>query len=96
MQHNTTKSVVLSILSLPDGPPTTSFVHDVFNLMSNVGSNFYELLVSQNAKKLPVFYDDIQEDVRNVLQDCLKYWNIGAKRKEFQTIMEEHVPARLD
>ena len=96
MQHTTTKSVVLSILSLPGGPPPTSFVHDVFNLMNNVGSNFYELLVSQNARKLPVVHDDVQEDVRSVLQDCLKNWNIGAKRKEFQTIMEEHVPARLD
>ena len=96
MQHPTTKSVVLSMLSLPDGPPRTSFIHDVFTVMDNVGSNFYELLICQNAKRLPVVHNEIEEDVQNKLQDCLKNWNIGAKRKEFQTIMEEYVPARLE
>ena len=96
MQHTTTKSVVLSIISLPDGPPPTSFVHDVFKIMNNTGSNFYELLICQNAKKIPVIHEDIQDDIRNTLQDCLKNWNIGAKRNEFKTIMEEYVPVRLD
>ena len=77
MQHTATKSVVLSILSLPEGPPPTSFVHNVLDLMKNVGKNFYELLICQNT-----------------LQDCLRNWNVGEKRKEFKTIMEEHVPAR--
>ena len=96
MQHPTTKSVVLSILNSPDGPPRTSFVYDALNVMNSIGSNFYELLINQSATKLPVIHDDIQEDVRITLQDCLQNWNIGAKRKEFKTIMEEYVPARLD
>ena len=96
MQHPTTKSVVLSILSLQDGVPQSSFVYDVFNVMNNIGSNFYELLTSRNAMKLPVIHDDIQEDVRASLHDCLQNWNIGARRMEFKRIMEEHVPARLD
>ena len=74
--------MVLSILSLPEGPPPTSFVHDVFDLMNNVGKNFYELLICENTMKLPVIHNDIQEDVRNTLQDCLRNWNIGAKSKE--------------
>ena len=96
MQHPTTKSVVLSMLNLPDGPPRSSFIHDVFNVMDNDGSNFFELVICQNAKRLPVCHNDIAEDVQNKLQDCLKNWNIGAKRKEFQTTMEERVPVRLE
>ena len=95
MQHPTTKTVVLSILSLQDGVPQSSFVYDVFNVMNNIGSNFYELLTSRSAMKLPVIHDNIQEDVRASLQDCLQNWNIGARRMEFKRIMEEHVPARL-
>ena len=50
--------------------------------MNNVGKNFYELLICENTMKLPVIHNDIQEDVRNTLQDCLRNWNIGAKSKE--------------
>ena len=89
-------ALFLSILNSPDGPPHTSFVYDALNVMNSIGSNFYELLINQSATKLPVIHDDIQEDVRITLQDCLQNWNIGAKRKEFKTIMEEYVPARLD
>ena len=96
MQHPTTKSVVLSILSSQDGVPQTSFVYDVFNVMNNVGSNFYELLTSRSAVKLPVILDGMQEDVRSTLQYCLRNWNIGAKRMEFKIIMEEYVPVRLE
>ena len=94
MQHTTTKSVVLSILRQQNGPPQTSFICDVFNVMNNAGNNFYDLLVSHSAPRLPVSLDDIQEDVKGTLQECLKHWNIGAMRRDFKAIMEEHVPAR--
>ena len=37
---------------------------------------------------------NIQEDVKGTLEECLKHWNIGAMRRHFKAIMEEHVPAR--
>ena len=94
MQHTTTKSIILSILSQQNGPPPTSFVQDVFNVVNNAGNNFYDLLVSRRAERLFHTHDDIQEDTQDTLQECLRNWNIGEMRHQFKTIMEEHVPAR--
>ena len=64
--------------------------------MNSAGIDFYELVIGQNKVRLPVVHQEIQEDIRKRLQDCLKYWNIGAARKDFKTIMEEYVPVRLN
>ena len=95
MEHPTTKSVILSILSLPDGPPLSSFVHDALNVVRGAGRNPYDYLLRRSVARLPVIQDDIREDIQNTLQDCLVHWNIGERRKTFKTIMEEHVP-RID
>ena len=97
LKHDTTKSVVLSILSQPSGVAHKSFVQDVLNVVDSTdNNNFYNILLSQTFTRLPVIYDDMLENIEQQLQDCLNNWNIGAKRKEFTTIMEERVPARLD
>ena len=97
LKHDTTKSVVLSILSQPSGVAHKSFVQDVLNVVDSTdNNNFYNILLSQTFTRLPVTYDDMLENIEQQLQDCLNNWNIGAKRKEFTTIMEERVPARLD
>ena len=96
MQHDTTKSVVLSILNQLNGPPHTSFIHDVSQVISRAGFDFYQILICQNKMRLQVIHDDMQIDIRNRLQDCLKYWHIGAMRRDFKSVMEEYVPVRLD
>ena len=89
MNHEATKNITLSILSQQQ--TYISFVHEVYLLADKSGLNFYDIVISPNSKKLKTIHDDIYEDTELRLQNCLKHWNIGANRKEFATILEEHV-----
>ena len=94
MKHDSTRTVLLSSAYLQHH---SSFFDEVFNVAKKEEINIYDVILNNNPmEKLSTSHGWIDPIKKTMVEDCLKFWNIAEKRKQFISILEERVERNHD
>ena len=90
LKNNFTRQIMFNMMEKKIGSQS-NFINNIVRITAELDIDFYDLIINKRFPRIYSYFENIPESTKNILKQCIQFWNFRSSRNEFRNILQENV-----